>query len=242
MQRSEHQGKGQNRIADVHKLPLILFGLWFIMELLPAVVPASVSDEVHGDIYFFAEDTSSILLALACYFSLSYTSIVLKGVSLSAVVVTIFLFVFNLIIDSGVLQPSSALAITIGGFIFVLMLFAVRFLFKSTNGTYGKPAVNAIYLIIDKPHDFLGMLGLLWSGVGGGYSVYINGACYWFPRDKGMMVKTFDPDWYKGRYMINCGPATADKIADLEAMVGQKWSILNNCFTVFGRWRRKWHA
>jgi len=242
MQVSERQGKDLNRIAGVHKLPLILFGLWLGMELLPGFVPASVSDKIHDDIYFFAEDTSSILLALACYFSLSYTSLILKGVSLSVVIITILLFVFNIIIDFGLLSATSATALTVAMFLISIMLFTVRFLFRSTNGTYGKAAVNAIYLIIDKPHDFFGMLGLIWSGIGGGYSVYVNGDCYWFPRSEGKMVKTHDPHWYQGRYMINCGPITADKINDLESMIGQKWSVFNNCFVVFGKWRRRWNV
>lgn len=229
-----------SRKKGVHKLPLILFGVWLVLELLPGFTPASLSDDLYSKLYFFTEDTASIALALACYFSLSYTSVILKGVSLTAVITTILLFGFNTIMNFGLLPGTSATALTIAVFIIALMLFAVRFLFRSTNATWGKPAVNAIYLIIDKPHSFLGMLGLFWSGIGGGYSVYHNGDCYWFPRSEGKMVKTHDQDWYKGRYMINCGPATPDKLADLESMIGQKWSIFNNCFVAFGKWKRRW--
>lgn len=207
---------------------------------MPGLVPASFSNAFYDSLYFLTEDLASIFLALACYFSLSYTSVILKGVSLTAVIITVLLFSFNIVIDLGLLPTASATTLTIALFIISFMLFTVRFLFRSTNATWGKPAVNAIYLIIDKPHSFLGMLGLFWSGIGGGYSVYHNGDCYWFPRTEGKMVKTHEPDWYKGRYMINCGPATPAKLADLESMIGQKWSIFNNCFVAFGKWKRRW--
>ena len=58
----------------------------------------------------------------------------------------------------------------------------------------------------------------------------------------GYKASTASPDHYTfiGNSNDDCGIATQDKITDLENLVGCKWSIWNNCFTVFGRWRRAW--
>jgi hypothetical protein len=123
-----------------------------------------------------------------------------------------------------------------------LHLFLLRFMLRLSSDKFHKPEDGTIYLIVTKPHNFLGMLGLFWSGLGGGSSVYVDGVCYWFSSEKGALVKTTDPDWYKGKRMIDCGRRSPDKIAELDKLVGMRWSIWNNCFTVFARWRREWSS
>jgi len=240
LQVSEYLEEIQIQNVAGHKKPVFFFVLWFALETLPAFVPESVSNIVYNAIYFLSEDLSTIALALACYFALSYTSIVLKGLTLSAVIISTLFFITNLMIEHTAIPQSTTTGIV--GFVgfLIIGLFLIRFLFKVSGGSYLKPKHDRIYLIVNKPHSMLGMLGLFYSGMGGGFSAYVNGDCYWFSKDAGSLVKTFDKSWYKGRYLIDCGPVTGDKINDLEAMIGQKWSIFNNCFTVFSRWRRRW--
>lgn len=211
-----------------------------MLELVPSIVPAYVSDHIYDTIYFLSEDLSTIALALACYFSLSYTSVLLKGITLTAVIVSIMFFASNNIVQYSPIPATSSTGLVLFFGVLVTSLFLIRFLFKTYDGGYIKPKHDRIYLIVNKPHNFLGMLGLFYSGIGGGFSVYVNGDCYWFPKEVGKLVKTFEKDWYKGRYLIDCGPVTGDKINDLESMIGEKWSIFNNCFTVFSRWRKRW--
>lgn len=222
------------------KTPIVFFALWVLLLIIPVLVPESVSDEIYDAIYFFASDLSVVALALACYFSLSYTSVVNKGLSLSAVIISTLIFASNMLVEYSPIPVGSTTGLFVFGGVFSTLLFLLRFLFRIYEGGYMKPEHDRIYLIVNKPRNFIGMIGLLYSGIGGGFSAYVNGDCYWFPRKEKCLVKTHDKDYYKGRYLIDCGPVTGDKINDLESMIGQKWSIFNNCFTVFGRWRRKW--
>jgi len=232
--------KSRSRAGAAYKLPLFLFAGWVVCEYSSVFVPDHFSDDLYDSIYFFTEDASSIFLALACYFSLPYSSIVLKGVSFSVVVVAISVMLCNIFVKIEILPATSATGLSVVLVLSMLQIFMIRFIFHKGDGEYCTPESGTIYLIIDKPHDFWGLLGLIKSALGGGLSVYIDGNCYWFSREKGVLVKTNDPDWYRGKQMINWGTATPEKIADLEAMKGQRWSIFNNCFTVFGAWRRKW--
>lgn len=214
--------------------------LWFILLMVPAVVPASFSDEMYDFIYFLTSDLSVIALASAFYVSLSYTSIVNKGLALISIIISTLVFVSNHVIEHTPIPKDSSTGLLVFSGVLITGLFLIRFLFKTYSGGYMKPEHDRIYLIVNKPRNFLGMMGLFYSGIGGGFSAYVNGDCYWFSKEASSLVKTRDKDWYKGRYLIDCGPVTGDKINDLESMIGQKWSIFNNCFTVFSRWRRKW--
>lgn len=238
---SAQQGQSsRSRTGHAYKLPLMLFMGWVIFEYLPSFVPSSFSDEQYSVIYFLSEDFSTVLLTLACYFSLSYTSIILKGVSLSTVVIASSIMIFNAMIEFVPLSISQSFGLSFIATFIAIQCFMTRFIIRMDTGEYGLPNSGEIYLIVSKPHGFMGLLGLIWSGIGGGFSIYIDGDCYWFPRDKGELVKTHDPDWYKGKRMISCGPKTPEKMAELNDMIGQKWSIFNNCFTVIASWSRKW--
>lgn len=229
----------KSRIGRGHRLPLGFFVSWLICEFAPALIPSSASDDLYWTLYYYSEDLSTILLALACYTALSYTSTVLKGISLSVVVVACGLLLFNILINIFEFPKVPATAMMIVFILLSLQLFMARFIFR-LDPSRSVPDLNHIYLVVTKPHNLWGMAGLFWSGVGGGFSVYADGWCYWFSREAGVMVKEYDPDYYKGRRLIDCGVVTADKIDDIDDLVGTKWSIWNNCFTVFGRWRRIW--
>jgi len=236
----EYQDAILSHHARGHKVPFIFFSLWFVLELVPSLVPSSISNSVYDTIYFLAEDLSMIALALSFYFALSYTSTILKGMSLSVIIISTLIFATNIIVEHTPIPENSTTAIVISGSLISIALFLLRFLFKIYDGSYKPPVHDHIYLVVNRPSDFIGMIGLFRSGIGGGFSAYVNGDCYWFPRKEKCLVKTHDKEYYKGRYLIDCGPVTGDKINDLESMIGQKWSIFNNCFSVFGRWRRKW--
>lgn len=223
-----------------HRKPILFFALWVVFELGTSLVPSSVSDSVYDAIYFLSEDLSTIALSMAFYFALSYTSTILKAMSLSAVIISSVVFATNMLAEHTFIPNSSGTSIVISGSLVALLLCFLRFLFKIRNGGVMTPEHDRIYLIVSRPSDFVGMIGLFRSGIGGGFSAYVNGDCYWFPRKEKCLIKTHDKDYYKGRYLIDCGPVTGDKINDLESMIGQKWSIFNNCISVFGRWRRKW--
>jgi len=240
MQVSEYLGEIRNQSGRDYKTPLFFFALWLILELSSAFVPASFSDIFYDQFYFWTEDLSTISLALACYFSLSYTSTILKAVSLTAVIVTTCIMFLNILVEFSPIPKISSVGLTLGLGVIVIGVFLIRFLFRVHDGTHGLAQRDIMYLVIDRPKNFLGVLALLYSGIGGGFSVYVNGDCYWFPRDAGKMVKTHEEGWCRGKNMIDCGPVTGDKLNDLESMIGQKWSIFNNCFTVFSRWRRRW--
>ena len=229
----------KSRIGRGHRLPVCFFVSWLVCEFAPAVIPSSASDDLYWTLYFFSEDLSTILLALACYTALSYTSTILKGISLTVIVVACCLMISNALIEFMDFNESTAMALMVAFILISLQFFLTRFVFRMDH-TYTAPEPGRVYLIITKPHDLWGMVGLFWSGIGGGFSAYVDGTCYWFSREAGVMIKEYDPDYYKTRQIIDCGIATADKIADLDSLVGCKWSIWNNCFTVFGRWRREW--
>lgn len=230
----------RSRATTGHKIPLILFGFWVICELGPSFIPLSVSDVVYWNAYLYSEDLASLLLAAACYTSLSYTSVVVKGVSLSAVVIAGCLIPVNIMSALGFIPKSYAIGILLAMVFAALQLFLVRFILRIEEHSFTTPRPETVYLIINKPRSLPGMLGLLWSGIGGGFTAYVDGQCYWFSRKSGTLVKEYDPQWYRGKRMINCGAASDEKIADLEGMIGKKWSIWNNCFTVFGAWKRRW--
>ncbi len=236
----DHQRQTQRkRIGRGHNLPVCFFVLWLICEFSPSIIPASISDETYWMLYFLSEDLTGILLALACYTALSYTSTILKAMSLTAVVIACGLMLANASIEFLDFDESTATGLMVAFVLISLQLFMTRFVFRMDH-TYTTPEPSRIYLIVTKPHDLWGMAGLFWSGIGGGFSVYVDGTCYWFSREAGVMVKEYDLDYYKTRQLIDCGIATKDKIEDLDNLVGCKWSIWNNCFTVFGRWRRAW--
>lgn len=237
---SEYQDAILSHHALGHRKPILFFALWVVFELGTSLVPSYVSDSIYDTIYFLSEDWSTIALSLAFYFALSYTSTILKAISVSAVIISTMLFATNMLVEYTPIPESSETSIVISGSLISLILFLLRFLFKIRNGGFMTPEHDHIYLVVSKPRDLLGMVGLFYSGIGGGFSAYVNGDCYWFPRAEGRLVKTYEKDWYKGRYLIDCGPVTGDKINDLESMIGQKWSLMNNCISVFGRWRRKW--
>jgi len=224
-----------------HKLPVIFVILWFVCEFLPALIPSETGIDLYWDLYFYSEDLSTIFLALSFYTALSYTSVILKGLSLSAVVISIGLIATNILVDVVGFPQKHSTALVIGCCLYALQLYMTRFIF-SVNEEYQNPEPDTIYLVVTKPHDLWGMAGLFWSGIGGGFSAYVNGYCYWFSREKGVMIREYTPDYYKGRKLIYCGPATLEKTEDLDSLVGRKWSIWNNCFVVFGRWRRTWHV
>lgn len=240
MQVSEYQDAILSHHARGHKVPFLFFVLWFALELAPSLAPSSVSDSVYDTIYFLSEDLSMIALALSFYFALSYTSTLLKGMSLCIVIISASIFSANMLVEYTFIPKSAETGIVISVSIILMALFLLRFLFKIYDGGFMRPEHDRIYLVVSKPHDFRGMIGLIRSGIGGGFSAYVNGDCYWFPRKEKHLVKTHDKEYYKGRYLIDCGPVTGDKINDLESMIGQKWSLMNNCIAVFASWRRKW--
>lgn len=230
----------RNRTGRAYNLPLLFFAGWLICEYIPSFVPDGFSDDQYSVIYFLAEDLSTVLLASACYLSLSYTSLVLKGVSFSTIVISCSIMMFNIFVESGLVSPSSSFGLSLIAALIAVQYFMTRFIFRLEDGEICKPDPNTIYLIINKPHNFTGLCGLMWSAIGGGFSAYVDGDCYWFSHDKGILVKGSHPDWYRGKRMVNCGEATPEKISDLESLIGQKWSLWNNCFTVFSAWRRRW--
>lgn len=230
----------RNRYGVVGKTPLTLVGGFIFCEYISVFVPDSVRDEIYNAVYFLFEDLSTVFLAAAFYSSLSYTSMVLKGVSFSTVVVAISILLSNILNDVGLIPASSAIGISVAFILIMLQTYLIRFIFHLQDGKIGKPDSGTIYLVINKPHNFTGLLGLIWSGVGRGCSAYVDGNCYWFSREKGILIKNHDPDWYRGKRMLDYGEATSEKIADLDSMVGQKWSLWNNCFTVFSAWHRRW--
>ncbi len=185
-------------------------------------------------------DLATVFLAAAGYSALTYTSTTLKGVSFSILAVCIAMMGINLLVLSGFLRPSYTVGLLFVAVLVVLQLFMARFIFYAKGGKIDNPDPGRIYLIINKPHNFTGLLGLIWSGIGGGVSAYVDGDYYWFQRDKGILVKERAFNWYRGKRMLDYGAATPEKMADLNRMLGQKWSLWNNCFTVFNAWHRRW--
>ena len=223
-----------------HRTPLALFFLWGVFEFVPALLPHLIGDDLYWAVYFYAEDMASVMLAMACYFSLSYTSVLLKGVALTIVIISSMLIPCNILVDVGAIPASYGVGLLIILVFSIAQCFMVRFMLRASSDRITNPRDDIVYLIVNKPRNFWGMIGLLWSGIGGGFTAYVAGECYWFSRESGVLVKTTDKNWFRGKQMIDCGEATSEKIADLEALVGQRWSVLNNCFTVFGSWKRRW--
>ena len=223
-----------------HRLPVTLFLLWVAVELAPALAPPSMSDEGYRTLYLFSEDIASIVLASACYFSLTYTSTVLKGLSLATVVIAASLFGANLLVAFTPITASFETGIILGTVILAVYLILIRFIFRLNRSSPDKIKAGNIYLVYDKPHSFIGMLGLFLSGRSGMVSAWASGYCYRFSTSADGLLKEIKEDYLIGKTLVDYGPATENRVASLDALVGQKWSLFNNCFTVFSRWRREW--
>ena len=223
-----------------HKTPICLLLGWLLLETIPSFVSPYLSDDVYSGVYNYTEDWASVLLAAALYAGLSYTSTLLKAASLFVLIVAFSFALANIIIDILGIQDESAPALFIAISVWLGAIFALRFIFHFDDGDKHTPTRRHIYLIIRKPHSLLDMLALIYSGLGGGFVAYHDGKIWKFTKSEGCLVKEFDPKYYVGKRMIDCGEATEEKLADLDTLVGARWSIFNNCFSVFAGWRRKW--
>lgn len=218
-------------------------GLMFSYSILNTVdeyFSLSISDNFRHRWYFITTDLSFILISLCGYFGLSYTSILNKGVMLSIVIFTIGIMISNIMVLFDVMVNQVGSALFAGFMILSLLLFCLRFISRIEDGDHYKPQPDKIYLIVNKPRSFYEFLGLLWSAIGGGFTIYHNDFTYWFSREKGVLIKSHDPDWYKGRRMLFVCFATPENIQDLETLPGLKWSIWNNCVFTPLRFKRRW--
>lgn len=229
---------------------------WLLLEVGPAFVSPFLGDDAYSEMYYLTEDWASVMLALALYSGLSYTSTILKLSAFMAVSVATLFALANLLTEA--LTDGWYIAFVLACVAVALVLVSIRFSFMPRRIV--KPTHDTIYLVVRKPHSILDMMALIYSGIGGGFVAYHNGDIWKFKRDTsrvwefklwklkiniprrdtGRMVKERNAQYYTGKGMIDCGPATPEKLQDLDDMVDQKWSIFNNCFTVFAGWRRKW--
>jgi len=131
------------------------------------------------------------------------------------------------------------------GFYVIFIRFNLRPVFK---GRLTK--TDRVYLIFSKrpnrPNLFrreiiLTCLSLIVSRHGKTIGAYVNGHKYQFDKTTGLFVKEASALPTLEIPFIDCGLAKEAKIASLDALVGQKWSLFNNCFMVFARWRKGWH-
>lgn len=220
------------------RTPLLFLAAWFLLEVCPAFVSPFLGDDAYSTMYFLTEDWASVCLAAALYFGLSYTSTTLKMAAFVAVVLATFYAVTNLAIIP--LDDGWGISLIIASIMVAAILAAMRFVFM--DGGDGKPEDGHIYLIIRKPHTVMDLLGLFYSGIGGGFVAYHDGNIWKFKKSAGVLVKEPNALYYTGKRMIDCGPATPEMLADLDGLLGARWSIFNNCFTVFAGWRRKWRV
>ncbi len=237
---TEHSRKDRNLNRDAfgHKLrlPICLSAFWVFLELIPAFVP----DPWYDNVYFFTEDLASVVIFAVMYSSLAYTAIVMKGISLAGCTFAISLMIVNWsswLMDA---PENFSLSIFLTLVYTLLLLLLIRFMVRVEDTNDISPDPKRIYMIVTRPRDLWGVVMLLLSGLGGGFSMYLDGDCYWFPRKEGILIKEYDPDWYKNKYIIDCGDATPERITELEDMIGRKWSIFNNCFTAFLPLYRRW--
>ena len=87
------------------------------------------------------------------------------------------------------------------------------------------------------PQDLLISLGGF-NGSDGGYSLFANGFIYRYRR--GVLIKQKIASIPSDRYHVTRGSRINQEIlAELECLVGKRWTILENCITVLGPiWRR----
>jgi len=162
MQVLEYLDEIRNQRGRDYKTPLLFFALWFVLEISSAFVPASFSNIFYDHFYFWTEDLSTIALALACYFSLSYTSTILKAVSLTAIIITMSIMFLNILVEFSDIPKISSVGVTVGLGVAVTGIFLIRFLFRVHDGTFGLAQHDIMYLVIDRPKNFLGVLALLY--------------------------------------------------------------------------------
>ena len=87
------------------------------------------------------------------------------------------------------------------------------------------------------PQDFvISLFGLY--GSDGGYSLFAEGFIYRYRQ--GVLIKQAITNLPPGRYHVAKGATiTPEIIAELDSLVGRRWSLRHNCLTVLGPvWRR----
>lgn len=223
-----------------HRAPLWLLLAWGCLETLPTFASPFLGDDAYSSVYNYSEDVATIALTLALYTALSYTSTLLKAAAFFTVIVSFSFAAANIAIDVMGLQDATKIALIIALVVWLGAVATLRFIFRFDDGDKCIPMRGHIYLIVRKPHSFIDMLALVYSGLGGGFVAYHDGDVWRFDREEGCLIKAHDKSYYIGKRMIDCGEATEEKLVDLNRMRGTKWSIFNNCVTVFAGWRRKW--
>lgn len=219
-----------------HKKPLVFLLAWLLLETAPAFISPFLDDEIYSFVYFLTEDWAGVSLALAFYTGLSYTSTLLKLSAFMAVIVSSLFALSNLFIESlpDVWYPAFVLSCVAGA----LILSSVRFAFVPRKNI--TPRHDSLYLVVRKPSTPLDLIGLIYSGLGGGFAAYYNGAVWKFDRKTKKLIKKFDPTYYVGKRLIDYGSPMPGMISDLDQMVGTNWSVFNNCHSVFTSLGRKW--
>lgn len=88
-----------------------------------------------------------------------------------------------------------------------------------------------------RPQDFIIALAGLF-GAAGGYAIWANGKVYSYRH--GILVATSIDRLPAGRYHVSQGvESSPELIAELESMVGSRWTWRHNCITVIAPiWRR----
>lgn len=211
-----------------------------IMHAVNDFLSLGVSREFSNTWYYLSSWWSYVLLALCGYLPLSYTSILNKGVLFSLIIFTASIAASNTLVYFELLPNITATALTAGMVILSILLVSLRFIIHIHDGDFYTPSPGNIYLIINKPRTFIELLGMITSGFVGGFTIYHDGFTYWFSRKEGVLVKTYEPDWYKGKRLIYVCESTPENIDDLDSLPGRSWSFWNNCVFTPLRFKRRW--
>lgn len=221
----------RNRIVLKSRLPLSLLVAWLILETCSVFVPDWVSDEVYSQVYLYSNDWATVALAWALYISITYRSTVLKMAAFCALSVSVAIAIINIAVDlTGV--TDSTFGLSMGSTLLFLVTGALRFSFRQLPTDNEVPKLGQIYAIVDKPHSHLSLLGVALAGKGA-IVPYCDGTIWRYKKESGKMVKESDPTYHIGRQKLCCGPATHERIKELDARNNIGWSFMNNCQTIW---------
>ncbi len=203
---------------------------WLFLECLPAIIPASVSDEAYGSIYLHSEDLATVALGFAFYYTVPFSRVVLKAFAVSCVTFALTLAVTNLGADYLALANPQQWAMSVVGLLVASAIIIMRFL---RHGLLQHVEPGRIYKVVTRPRRAVDFVGLVWSGLGAGVYYHCDGQTWKFSAKTGTVITKLTESLPHTIGLVDCGKATGKKIDRLNAMVGQRWSARRNCFTIF---------
>lgn len=202
----------------------------FLAGQFAPFVALHLPEDIHTLIYLTSHDISLVAISLFTYVLVPWQQMVGKMVAFSFVGWSITCMIGNGVVEIFAFADPAYIAAIWLFIAFVIAWSCLRFIVISPPFSDHVQS-GRLYLVVSKPHNIWGAMGLILTGTGGHFAVWDPEKSALFEYQHGELIFCDQEKTLLDKAVLDFGPATTARRKALDDLVGTAWTPLKNCMS-----------